>query len=113
MKHSPSALGRKHWTSRSGLSQGSLEFLAGELIGENARVEKSSCKGVQGLEGKIVDESRNTFVILTQKGRKTIPKKECVFFFPSSGVRGDGELLVSRPEDRTKKLARLEKKLVG
>jgi len=84
-----------------------MEFLSGELIGEKARVEKSSGKGFQGLEGKIADETRNTFVLETRKGRKTVPKKECVFFFPDAGVSADGGLLVSRPEDRTKKLAKM------
>lgn len=104
MRSDASALSQKRWTS---LSQSGFEFLAGELVGERAKVEESSDKGFQGLEGKIVDETRNTFVFETRKGRKTVPKKECVFYFPSSGVSANGELLVSRPEDRTRKLARL------
>ena len=102
MKIDASALDRKRWTLLS-----HAEFLAGELIGETAKVEWSSGKGFQGLEGKIMDETKNTFVLETVKGRKTVPKKECVFFFPARGVRAEGELLVSRPEDRTKKIARL------
>jgi len=101
MKIDASALDRKRPT------QSEFEFLAGELIGEKTSVVKSSSKGFQGLEGKIVDETRNTFVLETRRGRKTVPKKECVFLFPASGVKADGSLLVSRPEDRTKKIARL------
>ncbi len=104
MRTDASALDRKRWTS---LPQADLEFLAGELIGERVKVELSSGKGFQGLEGKIVDETRNTFVLGTLEGRKTVPKKECVFFFPGSGVSADGKMLVSRPEDRTRKLVRL------
>ena len=96
-----SALGRKRSTPSD------LEFLAGELIGEKTSVEKSSGKGFQGLEGKIVDEKRNTFVLETGKGRKTVPKKVWVFFFPDHGIKTDGEILVSLTEDRTKKIARL------
>lgn len=103
-KDFPPVLGRKRWTS---LSQSDWDFLAGELIGLRARVEKSSGKDFQGLEGKIVDETRNTLVFQTPKGRKSIPKKDCVFFFPDSGVNADGVLLVARPEDRTKKIARI------
>ncbi|MEM4255310.1 MAG: ribonuclease P protein subunit [Candidatus Norongarragalinales archaeon] len=104
MKTDASALSRKRWAS---LSPSAAEFLAGELIGEKARVEWSSDKGFQGLEGKITDETKNTFVLETGKGRKTVPKNGCVFFFLGAGVKADGELLVSRPEDRTKKIARL------
>lgn len=104
MRIHASALGRKRWTS---FSEPQKEFLAGELIGERTRVEKSSGKGFQGLEGKISDETRNTLVIETKTGKKTVPKKECVFFFPGAKVSCEGGLLVARPEDRTKKLARL------
>ena len=92
------------------LSPSALEFLSGELIGEKARVIKASGKDFQGIEGIIVDESRNTFVLDTAKGRKRLSKAQCVFFFPSAGVTADGRILVSRPEDRTRKLARLGSK---
>ena len=98
------ALSRKRWTS---LSESDWEFLAGELIGLKARVEKSSGKDFQGLEGKIVDETRNTLVLQTPKGKKSVSKKDCVFLFPESGVKAEGFLLVARPEDRTKKIARI------
>ena len=82
------------------LQEEQVAVVPGSAFGESG-------KGFQGLEGKIMDETKNTFVLETVKGRKTVPKKECVFFFPARGVRAEGELLVSRPEDRTKKIARL------
>ena len=80
------------------------EFLLSELIGEKVRIAKSSSKELQGLEGRIVDETRNTFLIETRKGRKRIPKAGNWFAFRLASV--DGSLLVCRPEDRTKSLAR-------
>ena len=102
----PSALGRKQRLSLS-----DLEFLAGELIGEKAKVLQSSGKGFQGIQGLVTDETRNTLVLQTSNGRKRVPKSQCVFLFPESGVCADGEMLVSRPEDRTKKVSRLASKL--
>ena len=81
-------------------------FALGELIGKRARVQESSCKGMQGIEGTILDETANTFVFETPRGRKTVPKKGSAFFFPGEGGAVDGNLLLCRPEDRTKKLAK-------
>jgi len=86
----------------------SLAF--GELIVKRVRVERSSCKGAQGIEGIVLDETLNTFVLGTPRGRKRIPKKGAVFLF--EGERVSGSLLLHRPEDRTKKLARLFGKIV-
>jgi ribonuclease P protein subunit POP4 len=80
-------------------------FALGELVGRHARVASSSCKGRRGTEGTVVDETENTLVLETAKGRKTIPKRGCVFEFPEGSVRGDA--IAHRPEDRTKKLAKL------
>ena len=82
----------------------SKEFLLGELIGEQVKIEKSSSKGLQGIEGRITDETRNTFLIETRKGRKRIAKQGNFFAFRLATI--DGSLLVCRPEDRTKVLAR-------
>ncbi|MCX6767486.1 MAG: ribonuclease P protein subunit [Candidatus Micrarchaeota archaeon] len=77
----------------------------GEFIGKKVRVAASSCKGVQGIEGTVLDETANTFVLETRRGRKRILKKGSVFLFEGEEV--PGSLLIHRPEDRTKKLARL------
>ena len=61
---------------------------------------------MEGLNGVVVDESRQTLTIKTSKGEKKIPKDICVFVFKlpdGKKVKVDGELLVSRPEDRVKK----------
>ncbi len=85
-----------------------FEFLAGELIGLKARVVASSCKGMSGLEGIVSNETKNTLVLDTEDGSKTVPKSGCSFEFDGHpGVRVRGELIAFRPEDRTKKVADL------
>ncbi len=94
-------------TRETRLTAGQKNFLAGELIGERVEVKFASDAGLVGLRGKIVDETLNTFVLHTGKGLSTIPKVSCTFAFPDAGIEVAGELLLQRPEDRTKKLRRL------
>ncbi len=74
-----------------------------ELIGVTLRVEKSSCKDLQGVEGAVIEESTNTFVLETPRGRKIVPKKNCVFRL-ETGELLEGALVAVRPEERTKRL---------
>lgn len=85
--------------------QETRRFLAGELVGENIAVEWSSCKGIVGVKGRVVDETQNTFVIETARGERRIPKKASSFFFPDAGIKVQGRLLAFRPQERTKRLA--------
>lgn len=80
-----------------------------ELIGVTLRVEKSSCKDLQGIEGVVLDESLNTLVLLTNKGKKRVPKKNCVFRLNNEELL-DGSLVAIRPEERTKRLWKSVKK---
>ena len=77
-----------------------------ELIGLEVLVERSTNKGVEGLKGTVVDESRQILIIKTGRGEKKIPKDICTFVFTlpdGKKVRIAGGILVSRPEDRIKK----------
>ncbi|RLI24111.1 MAG: ribonuclease P protein subunit [Candidatus Hecatellales archaeon] len=77
-----------------------------ELIGLEARVAGSSHKGYVGISGRVVDETRNMLVILSQNGFKKIPKKTSTFHFKlpdGSLVEVEGWKIVGRPEDRVKK----------
>lgn len=71
-----------------------------ELIGLNVKVEEHSDENIEGLKGKVVDETRNMLVI---DGKK-VSKKEAVFVFElgDEKVEIDGELIQKRPEDRVK-----------
>jgi len=77
-----------------------------ELIGLKVKVTDSKNKYQVGIEGKVIDETKNTLIIETKKGLKRLPKDQCVFsFYLPSGerVRVNGKVLVARPEDRVKK----------
>ena len=82
-------------------------FLTHELIGLKLVVVKSSHKDFEGIEGRIVDETKNTFKVETEGGVKVVPKKENTFKITSpEGVEVEvsGSKLVVRPFERTKKL---------
>jgi len=77
-----------------------------EFIGTEAKVVQSAHPDSVGISGRIVDETRNTFVIQGCEGPKTLLKHLSVFhlaFSDATTVEIDGELLVGRPEDRLKR----------
>ena len=79
-----------------------------ELIGLRFRVLKSSCKTYECIDGIIIDETKNTFVIKDNKEKKKIiPKKNILFEFTlrdNTIVKINGDKLIHRPESRIKKL---------
>lgn len=77
-----------------------------ELIGLNVKIANSSSRELIGLEGKVVDETKNLLVIETEKGEKRIPKTASTFLFTlESGEKAElkGKEIAFRPEERTKK----------
>ncbi len=82
--------------------------LCHELIGLKAKVTKSSDKNKAGLQGVIIDETKNTLVLQTKDGVKVLPKKE-VWLELNLGrakVEINGNLINLKPENRTKALWR-------
>ena len=80
-----------------------------EFIGKKAKVVKSSNPDYVGISGRIVNETRNTFVIQKDDQRKIVIKDQAVFHFTlpdSTVVEIDGKILVGRPEERLKKRIR-------
>lgn len=84
-------------------------LLRHEIIGLDANVIHATHSGYM-VKGRIVDETRNTIKIETNSSIKTLPKN-CIVIelkLPSYAiVRIDGNLLISRPEDRIKKKYRI------
>ncbi len=96
-------------------------LLKHELIDLEVKIEKSTSRNMEGLTGRVVDESYNTLTIETDaKPRKSkkvvkkkpklvekvIPKSNSVFIFGlPNGVKVQvvGQMLIGRPEDRIKK----------
>ena len=100
-------------------------ILQHELIGLRVEITDSSCGCYIGLKGKIVDETRNTILIMPEeierpyRGRKRelrIPKKNTVFKItvPASDIATQvevrGSLLAYPPEDRVKRCAKRYKR---
>ena len=77
-----------------------------EFIDLETKVVKSSNPSVVGIEGKVVEETRNTFTILHNDNRKVVAKDTAVFEFVMPNgtvVEIDGKLLMARSEDRIRK----------
>ena len=73
-----------------------------EFIGEKLKVVDSKNKNLIGVKGKVIDETKNMFVL---DNEKKLIKDQSIFDIYSGKkiYRIDGKLLVGRPEDRIKK----------
>ncbi len=74
------------------------DLLRGEFIGLYVKL-----KG-KDIQGKILDETKNMFLIETKEGRKKVTKKNSSFevFIDNKSFCVDGKRLVFRPEERIK-----------
>ncbi|HPE64208.1 MAG TPA: ribonuclease P protein component 1 [Methanothrix sp.] len=80
-----------------------------ELIGLPVEVVDSRNPTHEGLSGRVVDETRNTFLIETRSGAKRVPKScNCFIFtlYQDLKVKAEGSVLVSQPENRINKKIR-------
>jgi ribonuclease P protein subunit POP4 len=87
----------------------SPEVVQHGFIGLKARVAKSSNPSCLGVTGTIIDETRNTFVMMCRSGRKTVAKSHSVFRFSlpdTTVVEVEGTALLGRPEERLKRRVR-------
>ena len=73
-----------------------------ELIGLPVKITQARNPTLVGLEGEVVDETKNTLKIRTGAVVRQVLKSICTFEF--SGVRVTGSEIVGRPEDRLKKV---------
>ena len=82
-------------------------ILRHELVGLEVEITHSLHGDLKGINGHVVNETRNTLTIEDGKGiEKIIPKGSATFKFTlPDGVTLEikGEIIVSRPEDRIKK----------
>ena len=78
-----------------------------ELIGLRVKIVSGANKTCIGIDGRVVDETRNMLFIEKKNGKVVkVVKKDYIFLFtlPSGKhVKVNGELIVGRPEDRIKK----------
>lgn len=73
-----------------------------ELIGQDVEVLMSLNKSQIGLRGKIVDETKETFVIQSGNVRKRVFKRGIEFSLVSSKRKVFGEEVLRRSEERLK-----------
>ncbi len=74
---------------------------AAEFIGAKIKVMDATNKSLQGLEGSIIDETKNSFKIKNSKQEeKTVLKKGAVFMINNNTIKGDE--IIKRPEERIK-----------
>ena len=76
---------------------------AEEYIGKTLEVIESSNTSLMGLQGKIIDETKYTFLIetnQTEKMEKRVMKKGNTFHI--NGKEVQGSLITKRPEERLK-----------
>jgi len=77
-----------------------------EFIGLNVEVVRSPNPNYKGIKGKVINETRNTLVVLHKNQNKTIIKEAAVFHFTMPDgtiVEIDGKTIIGRPENRVKK----------
>ncbi|MBI4177414.1 MAG: ribonuclease P protein subunit [Candidatus Aenigmarchaeota archaeon] len=74
-----------------------------ELIG--LKCEALLRAGDKKFSGRLVDETRSTFMIMTEKGKKMLIKEkyDFVFALPEGSVKVSGDSLIGRPRERIKK----------
>lgn len=78
-----------------------------EFIGKTIKVVRAKNKSLEGIEGIIVDETKNTFKILKKKKskkneqeEKTVLKKGTVLIINNQTINGNE--ISKRPEERIK-----------
>lgn len=81
------------------------DILRMELIGNEVEIVKAKNRSLNGVKGKIINETKNMITIKTDQGLKNIIKDQVVFRmnFNNKTLEIEGRKLVNRPEDRLKK----------
>ncbi len=77
-------------------------FLRGEFIGLTVRVIQSRDPSLLGVEGRIIDETKNMLVVESQGKIKKIAKDIAVFDI--AGHMVEGRKIKYRPEERIGKI---------
>lgn len=83
-----------------------MDILKHELIGTKVKVVNSSNKALIGINGKIMDETRNMLTIECNGNLKRLIKSQVILQLNYKGkeYQMNGKLLINRPEDRIKKV---------
>ena len=71
-----------------------------EYLGEHAEITHSEDDDLEGIEGVIIKETKNTFTIRTRDGDKQVTKKICTFNINDHNIHGEN--ITKKPEERIK-----------
>jgi ribonuclease P protein subunit POP4 len=76
-----------------------------ELIGRDVTIKKCTDKKWNNVSGRILDETKNTFLLEIGNENKRIAKNIAIFEFENENKISiiEGKKLQYRPEDRVKK----------
>lgn len=91
------------------MKHSSKNIISHELIGLHVRVLKHEDPSLVGIEGIIIDETKNTLKLRIDNKTKTILKKGALLLFKLSDrveVLVNGEQILGRPEERLKSIKR-------
>ena len=79
-------------------------IIKAELIGTTVTIIKSKNKTLEGVYGKVVDETKYTLTIVSDNKKKKVLKKACTFEVKTKeNTRTiNGEFIERRPEERIK-----------
>ncbi len=77
-------------------------FLRGEFIGLTVKIIESRDPTLEGVEGKIIDETKNMLILKSGGKIKKVAKDIAVFDMEGHVV--DGRKIKYRPEDRIGKI---------
>ena len=82
------------------------DMLKKEFIGTHLKVVDAENKDLIGIEGDVLDETKNTFKVQSGDRRKVLLKDQITFEILSGTkrVRIEGKKICFRPEDRVKKI---------
>ena len=75
-----------------------LKFLNNEFIGKYVKVKNKNA------EGKVIDETKNSLLLKTERNKKRFLKENCIFEFilTDGNITIDGKSILMRPEERIK-----------
>lgn len=68
-----------------------------QLIGKKIKITKSNNKNLEGIQGKVVDETKNTVSIEIDGKTKKVVKDQCVFDVEGKIINGS-EIAKSQDE---------------
>ena len=73
-----------------------------EMIGMQTKIVKSTNPQINNIKGRIINETKSTFVLSTTNGLKKFPKLQNEWEFELNGrkILLNGRMISKKPEDR-------------